>query len=267
MNLCVQNLHYCVKRKILLDHICIEAKAGEVLGVIGPNGAGKSTLLKHIAGILPLNVSTVTLDKRDFSQLEPRDLAKEVAYLSQFANTPRISVLEALELGRRAYSGMQLTAIDKKKLDESVTQFELGELLERHLESLSGGERQKVLIASALLQEPKVLLLDEPISHLDPKNQLEMLSAVRKITQEKKLITFIVLHDIQHAIHYTSRLLMLKKGKILHDISTKSLSHSMLEELFDVEASLHISHGHTFVYYGHSHDTYHIHHQHTPPII
>ncbi len=262
MKLCVKNLNYTVARKVLLEDICLEANEGEVLGVIGPNGAGKSTLLKHIAGILPLKSSTITLDTTDFSRLEPRALAKEVAYLSQFANTPRISVLEALELGRRAYSGMQLTHADKMKLDESVAHFDLGDLLERHLESLSGGERQKVLIASALLQEPKVLLLDEPISHLDPKNQLEMLSAMRHVTHEKKLITLIVLHDIQHAIHYTTRLVMLKKGKILHDIATSTLRPSMLEELFEVEASLHVSHGHTFVYYGHSHDERHIEHQH-----
>jgi len=262
MKLCIKNLNYTVARKTLLEEICLEANEGDVLGIIGPNGAGKSTFLKHIAGILPLKPSTVTLDSTDFSLLEPRALAKEVAYLSQFANTPRISVLEALELGRRAYSGMQLTHADKMKLDESVTHFELGDLLSRHLESLSGGERQKVLIASALLQEPKVLLLDEPISHLDPKNQLEMLSAMRHVTHEKKLITFIVLHDIQHAIHYTTRLVMLKRGKILHDIATSTLNPSMLEALFEVEASLHVSHGHTFVYYGHSHDEHHTQHQH-----
>jgi len=262
MKLRVNNLNYTVAHKTLLEAICLEANEGEVLGIIGPNGAGKSTLLKHIAGILPLKSSTVTLDTMDFGCLAPRALAKEVAYLSQFSNTPRISVLEALELGRRAYSGMRLTQIDAIKIDESVTHFGLGDLLERHLESLSGGERQKVLIASALLQEPKVLLLDEPISHLDPKNQLEMLCAMQKVTQEKKLITFIALHDIQHAIHYTTRLVMLKKGKILHDIAKTALCPSMLEGLFEVEARLHASHGHTFVYYGHSHDEQPIAHQH-----
>ena len=263
MNLCIQNIEYRISHKTLLSAISFEAHQGEVIAIIGPNGAGKSTLLKHIAGILPMRKSTVMLDNVDLSFLETRALAKEVAYLSQFATTPRMSVLETLELGRRAYSGMQLNSNDRKKLQESIVHFELDELLERNLESLSGGERQKVLIASALLQEPKILLLDEPISHLDPKNQLEMLSAVRKITQEKGLITLIVLHDIQHAIHYTTRLLMLKKGHILHDISTKMLHHKMLEELFDVEASLHVSHGHTFVYYGHSHDEHHIHHKHS----
>jgi len=241
----------------------LEADSGDVIGVIGPNGAGKSTLLKHIAAILPLKASTILLDNVDFSTLEPRILAKKVAYLSQFASIPHISVLEALELGRRAYSGMQLTHEDRKKMSHCIEEFSLENLLERSLESLSGGERQKVLIASALLQEPIILLLDEPISHLDPKNQLEMLRAMRTTTRDKGLITFIVLHDIQHAIHYTTRLLMLKSGHILHDIPTKEITHTMLETLFDVETSLHVSHGHTFVYYGHSHEEHHLHHKHS----
>ncbi len=263
MTLRIQNLYYAVGKKKLLDAIGMEAFGGDVIGIIGPNGAGKSTLLKHIAAILPLRAATIFLDDSDFASLEPRTLSKKVAYLSQFSSTPHISVLEALELGRRAYSGMQLSHEDRHKIAHCVEEFHLNELLERSLESLSGGERQKILIASALLQEPSVLLLDEPISHLDPKNQLEMLRAMRSTTREKGLITFVVLHDIQHALHYTTRLIMLKEGRILHDIPTKEMTHEMLEALFDVEASLHVSHGHTFVYYGHSHEEHHLHHKHT----
>jgi len=263
MRLTIRALDYRVGKHKLLDAITLDAHAADVIGLIGPNGAGKSTLLKHIAAILPLKASVMTLDGVDFSTLEPRALAKEVAYLSPFASIPSISVLEALELGRRAYSGMQLGDNDHEKIHTCVHAFHLEGLLERSLESLSGGERQKILIASALLQEPKVLLLDEPISHLDPKNQLEMLTAMRNVTREQGLITFIVLHDIQHAIHYTTRLVMLKAGKLLYDIPTKSITHSMLEALFDVETSLHVSQGHTFVYYGHSHDAAHDHHTHT----
>jgi iron complex transport system ATP-binding protein len=262
MKLEIRDLSYSVGKLPLLQHIHFEAQGGELTGIIGPNGAGKSTLLKHIAGIVPCQKKSVFLDGVDLSTLEPRALAKEVAYLSQFAHTPHISVLEALELGRRAYSGMMLKPKDRGKINESIVHFELLALLERNLESLSGGERQKVLIASALLQEPKVLLLDEPISHLDPKNQLEMLSAIHKATHEKGLITLVVLHDIQHAIHYTNTLLMLKQGALLHHGPTQNLSEAMLKVLFDVEARLHVSEGHTFVYYGHAHEEKEPHHHH-----
>ena len=253
MSLRTQNLSYKIANQTLLDGINLEALEGEVLGIIGPNGAGKSTLLKHIAAILPLKKEQVMLDGIDFVHLKPRQLSLKIAYLSQFSQIPRISVLETLELGRRARSGTLLTSHDRKKIDEIVQQFECAHLLNRFVETLSGGEQQKVLIAAALLQEPKILLLDEPISHLDPKNQLEMLNAIHQATYDKGLITLMVLHDIQHAIHYTNKLLLLKNGKIRYHIRTEEIDAAMLKELFDVDVRLHKSEGHTFVYYFHPH--------------
>ncbi|MCD8476863.1 MAG: ABC transporter ATP-binding protein [Sulfurospirillum sp.] len=252
MMLRIENLSYTVGKKRLLDAINTHVHSGEIVGIIGPNGAGKSTLLKHIAGILPS--SHIFLDAIELSKLTTRERAKEIAYLSQFATTPSMSVLEVLELGRRAYSGMLLTQKDREMIHESIHHFNLAPLLERNIATLSGGERQKVLIAGASCKSQRYFWLDEPISHLDPKNQLEMLLAMRHVTQHKALITLIVLHDMQHAIHYTHRLLMLKEGRIIHDTPTKSLEASMLQTLFDVETSLHVHNGHTFVYYGHQHD-------------
>ena len=262
MTLHVNKLCFEVSHKVLLNGIDFDAHSGEVLGIIGPNGAGKSTLLKNIAGIFRSKQGSIALDNVDLKKMEAGALAKEIAYLSQFSQTPPMSVMEILELGRRVYSGAFLTKEDKLKIKESIHHFELETLLMRTLDTLSGGERQKVLISSALLQEPKILLLDEPISHLDPKNQLEMLSFVRSVTKDKGLITLVVLHDIQHAIHYTNALLMLKKGEILHHIHTCAIDEKMLKALFEVEAKLHVSEGHTFVYYGHSHDAYPLHHEH-----
>lgn len=253
MALHVKNLQSNVGKKYILDGITFEAKRGEVVGIIGPNGAGKSTLLKHIAAINPIPKDCVCIEDSDISSLSPQHIAKRIAYLAQFATSPHISVLETLELGRRAYSGMMLTKEDKAKLEATILKFGLTPLLGRYLDTLSGGERQKVLIASALLQEPDVLLLDEPISHLDPKNQLEMLSSIHEATYTKKLITLIVLHDLQHAIHYCDTLLMLKDTQILHHINTSNLNETMLEELFDVKAKLHYASGHVFVYFGHHH--------------
>lgn len=263
MKLVLDNLHFQIKKRQLLHNINLEVHQSQVLGLIGPNGAGKSTLLRHIAGILQTKPNTIKLDSLDISSMNVKELASHIAYLSQFNTTANTTVLEILELGRRVYCGMQLTKVDKHKIEEVIHQFDLNRLLEASLENLSGGERQKVLIASALLQEPKILLLDEPISHLDPKNQLEMLSAIRNITREKSLITLIVLHDIQHAIHYTDTLALLKQGKILYHIPTKKLTALMLKELFDVDAMLHVNEGHTFIYYGHTHATTPENHCHT----
>lgn len=251
--LSIKNLNFKIKKKELLRGVNLDAQDGEIVGLIGPNGAGKSTLIKHIATILAIKKDTVILDDVDLSTLNPSAIAKEIAYLSQFIDAPNTSVLEALELGRRVYSSIRLTKEDYQKIDALSKEFELTNLLERDLSTLSGGERQKVMIASALLQEPKVLLLDEPISHLDPKNQLEVLNIVSTITKSKNIISIIVLHDIQHALHYTTRLVMLKSGKILHDIQTQDINSKMLDELFDVESSLHKTEKHIFINYKHKH--------------
>jgi iron complex transport system ATP-binding protein len=253
MSLLIRNLTYTKVKKDLLKDINIEAKSSEMIALIGPNGAGKSTLLKHISKILPIEKNTIYLEGVDIFDLEARELAKDLSYLAQFTQTPRLSVLEVLELSRRVYSGIRLKKEDSVKIENIAKEFELEKLLQRDLGTLSGGERQKVMIAAAILQEPKVLLLDEPISHLDPKNQLEMLSSIKKITKEKRIITLIVLHDIQHAIHYASRLLMLKNGSLIHDVATKELNPKMLEELFDVHVTMHQSNRHTFIYYDHQH--------------
>ncbi|WP_024954137.1 ABC transporter ATP-binding protein [Sulfurospirillum arcachonense] len=253
MSLNVKDLHYTLAKQTLLQDINFQAKKGEVVGIIGPNGAGKSTLLKHIAAILPIKKEQIMLDGKDISKLKPREISRHIAYLSQFASFPQISVLESLELGRRSYSGMMLSQLDKEMISQSIEEFDLHKLLHRSIDTLSGGERQKVMIASAMLQEPDVLLLDEPISHLDPKNQLEMLSAIHKVTYEKNLVTLVVLHDLQHAIHYCDSLLMLKLGEIKYHIKTDMLEEKMLEELFDIQTKLYYVSGHIFVYYGHHH--------------
>jgi len=253
MGLHVKELCSKVGNKTILDRVSFRAKRGQVLGIIGPNGAGKSTLLKHIAAINPIPKNCVSVEGSDIFFLSPSLIAKRIAYLAQFSATPPISVLETLELGRRAYSAVVLTNEDHQKLEDFIKQFNLDHILGRNLDTLSGGERQKVLIAAALLQEPDVLLLDEPISHLDPKNQLEMLSAIHEATYTKKLITLIVLHDLQHAIHYCDSLLMLKNAQILHHVNTSNLNEIMLEEVFDVRTKLHYASGHVFVYFGHHH--------------
>lgn len=253
MALHVKNLSYKIGKKTILDNISFSAREGEVVGIIGPNGAGKSTLLKHIATIKPIPRGCVYVNEDDIFYFSPQLIAKKIAYLAQFTTIPRISVLETLELGRRTYSGMVLSKDDKKKLEDVIEQFGLSKLLNRFLDTLSGGEYQKVLIASSLLQEPQILLLDEPISHLDPKNQLEMLGAIHEATYKKGLTTLIVLHDIQHAIHYCDSLLMLKDRHILHHVNTSKLHEEMLEELFDVKTKLFYASKHIFVYFGHSH--------------
>lgn len=253
MSLIVQNVNFTLKKTKLIDDISFTCKAGEMLAFVGPNGAGKTTLLKSITNIYKKDSGKVLLFDEDISKMPFEELSKKVAYMPQFNEVPHISVLEVLELGRYTFCKSKLTAKDRIVLDTIIKEFVLESLLNINISTLSGGERQKVFLASALVQEPKLLILDEPISHLDPKNQLDVLRVVKKITKQKNIITLIVLHDIQHALHYSDELLMLKNSKVLYQLKKDAVREEHLNKVFEVQAKLFKEEKHTFIYYQHSH--------------
>lgn len=249
----VKNINFKIKDKYLLKDINFSSQAGEMRVFVGPNGAGKTTLLKTIANIYTPQNGKITLDNNDIHSLKPQKLSKIISYMPQFNDVPNISVLEVLELGRYTYSGIKIKQQDRDIINSVIKSFSLENILDKNISTLSGGQRQKVLLASCLVQEPQILILDEPISHLDPKNQLDVLRVVKKMTKEKGIITLIVLHDIQHALHYGDKLLMMKNATVIYDIDSKDIQEKHLNEVFDVTAKLFKEEEHTFVYYQHSH--------------
>ncbi len=253
MSLHVEHLGFKLKRKTILEDINFDAKSSQVRVIIGPNGAGKTTLLKAIAQINKKSFGGLSVDGTHLGSLKTAELSKIISYMPQFLEVPDLSVLEVLELGRYTFSGFKIKQKDRVVIDDIIERFSLSSILEKRIPTLSGGERQKVLLASSLTQEPKVLLLDEPISHLDPKNQLEVLRVIKKLTIDKKIITLIVLHDIQHALHYGDKLLMMKNGKVAYDLDEKEIKEHHLSTVFDVDVKLFREKNHTFVYYAHTH--------------
>ena len=253
MSLHVEHLGFKLKRKTILEDINFDAKSSQVRVIIGPNGAGKTTLLKAIAQINKKSFGGLSVDGTHLGSLKTAELSKIISYMPQFLEVPDLSVLEVLELGRYTFSGFKIKQKDRVVIDDIIERFSLSSILEKRIPTLSGGERQKVLLASSLTQEPKVLLLDEPISHLDPKNQLEVLRVIKKLTIDKKIITLIVLHDIQHALHYGDKLLMMKDGKVAYDLDEKEIKEHHLSTVFDVDVKLFRKKNHTFVYYAHTH--------------
>ncbi len=249
----VTNLSFSIKNKKLLKSINFNANQGEIKVFIGPNGAGKTTLLKVIANIYKKDKGEVRLAQKDIGLLKPKELSRIVSYMPQFSEVPDITVLEVLELGRYTYCGTKIKRQDRDIINNIIDNFSLYSILNLNISTLSGGQRQKVLLASCLIQEPKILILDEPISHLDPKNQLDVLRIVKKFTKERNIITLIVLHDIQHALHYGDKILMMKDAQIRYDINTKEIQKYHLNEVFEIQAKLFKEENHTFVYYQHSH--------------
>jgi iron complex transport system ATP-binding protein len=252
MALEVRNLGVTMGGRPLLEEVAFRADPGRFTCLVGPNGAGKSTLLRSLAQMLP-HSGEVWLGGEALRGLSRPELARRVAYLPQFTETPLLTVLETLELGRRARAGTRLYASDRRALDGLISRFGLESYLMRPLAQLSGGERQKVMIAATLAQEPALLLLDEPISHLDPKNQLEVLRAVAEATRDAQIVTLVVLHDVQQALHFGDRLLMLRDGKVQHHLERNGVDSVHLEALYDVPVKLFWQEGHPFLFFGHGH--------------
>lgn len=202
----------------ILDSINFSASHGELLGIIGPNGSGKTTLLRTISRILKPKVGTILLEGRDVQGMKDKEFSRNFASVPQDTTINfDFSVLDIVLIGRNPHLG-RLELETEKDIEIARRSMELTNcwrLAERPITELSGGERQLVIIARALTQEPKVLLLDEPTSHLDIKYQIEIMELLKRLTTEEKLIVIAVIHDLNLAARYCDRLVLLHGGKII----------------------------------------------------
>jgi iron complex transport system ATP-binding protein len=210
--------------------INLQVHAGEILGILGPNGSGKSTLLRIMDGILIPQEGEILIKGKHISGFRRSSLAKEVAMVAQ-ENHFRFSfsVLEVVLMGRFPHL-KRLQFEGEKDLDvalHSLSATHALELAERSIHELSGGEKQRVLIARALAQEPKTVLLDEPTSFLDLKYKREIFQLISSLSKKQGLSVVVVSHDIDLAAQYCHRLIMLKNGSIYemgepHKVITES---------------------------------------------
>jgi len=202
----------------VLEDLCMEAHPGEVLALIGPNGVGKSTLLRAMARLLHPRQGKVLLAGRDLWRTAQRDIARQLTLAPQ-ANGGQglITVEQAVALGRAPHRGwlLPLTAHDRVATDRALEQAGLRSLRDRRVAELSGGEQQRVVLARVLAQDPQVLLLDEPTSHLDLKYQSGILGLVHRLAHKDGLTVVISLHDLNLAALYADRLALLCEGRLL----------------------------------------------------
>lgn len=200
-----------------LENVSFEVREGDFLGIIGPNGAGKTTLLRCITKILKPKVGAVLLDEKDVSGMSREEIAKNVGVVPQ--NSPLtfpFIVLDIVLMGRTPHLGRfaRETKKDLKIAKAAMKLTKVSHLVDRTINELSGGEMQRVIIAKALAQEPKVLLLDEPTLHLDINHQLEILKLIKRLNKQKKLTVIAVFHDLNLAARFCNKLLLLNSGKI-----------------------------------------------------
>lgn len=214
--------------------IDVQATAGSMLAILGNNGAGKSTLLNVLAGIVRPSEGSVRVDGRDVASLSRRDVARRIALVAQQQRIPHLSVCDQVLLGRKPHVSWSLSDRDRRVVSTMIERLGLERFAARYLDELSGGERQKVFIARALAQEPKVLLLDEPTSALDPKNQLEVLRIVRDVTVSEGIASVLVIHDINLALRFCDRFLLVRDGCVVAYGGREAMTDEALSATYDV---------------------------------
>ena len=186
----------------------------EVLSLVGPNGSGKTTLIKCIDRILKPQGS-ILLDGREIEGMSQQEIARLLGYVPQSSSTPlATTVFDTVLMGRRPHISWRVSDSDLDKVADVLELLHLEKLAMRDFGQLSGGQKQKVLIARALAQEPSVLLLDEPTSNLDMKHQLEVMETIRDLVLEKKISAVMAIHDLNLAARFTDKLVMLKGGQV-----------------------------------------------------
>jgi len=205
---------------LVLRDVELSVLKGEMIGLIGPNGAGKTTLIRLISGILNARQGEVKLHGLHAGKLKRNALAREVAVVPQQFNIPfAYRVEEVVMLGRTPFMRAfhDSSARDRDVIMQTMDVVGISRLEGRYFSELSGGERQKVVLAMALAQEPKLLLLDEPTAHLDISHQVEILELLAHMNAEGRLTIIAAMHDLNLASAYFRRLILMKEGAIIAD--------------------------------------------------
>ena len=233
----VKNLSFSYNSEPVLNDLNFEARESEVIFILGPNGSGKTTLLKCIAGILKPR-GAILVENQSLNDLSKRELAKKLAYVPQRGDTGFLTVFDVILLGRKPYMGFGPTNEDYRIVKDVMSLLSLEKLAFRRLNELSGGELQKVMIARALAQRPRILLLDEPTNNLDVKNQIEIMRLIRKIAKESNISVISTMHDLNLASLYADRILMIKNGKIFASGGIEVLNKENIKAVYGVDVEV-----------------------------
>ncbi|MCG4580728.1 ABC transporter ATP-binding protein [Clostridium cochlearium] len=232
----LNNLNFAYNEKHILKNINISFKKNKFYSILGPNGSGKTTLLKNILKALPTTDKTIYIDAFDINNYKNKDLAKKMSSVPQNTNLEfDFTSFDVVLMGRSPHLKRfeRETNKDYEIVREAMEITNTWHLKDKYINQLSGGERQKVIIARALAQESSIILLDEPISNLDIQNQIEIMDTLKFLNRDVTIIS--VLHDLNLAAQYSDYILLLKNGEIFSKgTPEKVLSVNNLKYVYDV---------------------------------
>lgn len=235
----VHELNFRYGKRTILKNISFSISSSCLFAILGPNGSGKTTLLRCLNQQLTPNSGQVTFGTLDLLRISPERRAKFVAYAPQRAATNGLTVFDSVLLGRRPHRTWYSRQTDLQKTREVLERLNLTEKSNVPLNSLSGGELQKVALARVLAQEPQLIFLDEPTSALDWKNRAEILALLRQFAREDGLTIVLTIHDVNDALRFADRLLLLKHGEIVTETAPEDLTAETLSQVYGLPIEIH----------------------------
>ncbi len=222
----------------VLDSVSFDVRGGECVAILGMNGVGKSTLLKCINNILSKTSGTVCIGGEETEGMSPIELAKSVCYVPQYLVYSDVSVFDAVLLGRKPYIVWDATRADYEKVEIALRRLSMEGYALRNVRQLSGGEAQKVSIARAIVQETEVMLFDEPTSNLDLKNQMEVIDIIRREAKEREVAAIVTMHDINLALRFADKFIMMKDGKIYGVGDRSYLTPDKIKDVYGIDVHM-----------------------------
>jgi len=241
MDLKIKELKVNLSKKEIVKGIDLAVTSNKFIGLIGPNGSGKSTLLKAVYGVIKPTFGDVFISDKDIKNYNKKSLAKTLGVVSQFNNINfDFKVIDIVLMGRAPYKGLleQDNKTDYDMALKALSQVGMIDFAQKNFSLLSGGEKQRVILARAITQNPKILILDEPTNHLDIKYQLEVMSIVKNLN----ICVLAALHDLTLASQFCDELYVLKDGVIVYNgIPNEVITEKTIKEVYDVESIVHIN--------------------------
>ena len=236
----IHDLHFRYSKggKSVLSGASLELQQGEIGILLGKNGSGKTTFFKNILGIEKPLKGKITFEGENLLKMNRQDRAKRIAYVPQHIHFGDLTVLDSVLMGRISHFGMKAGVQDYIAVEKILEDMGLTEFAGRSAEALSGGEKQKIAIARAMAQEPKLMVFDEPTGNLDIANEHLIIEEARKLAREKNIAILSSLHDLNQALYFGDKFFLMKEGRVKYAGGKEIMTEDVIRDIFDIDVKI-----------------------------
>ena len=236
----VENMQFRYNKNgnLVLNGASLELKQGEIGILLGKNGSGKTTLFKNILGIEKPLSGKIQFDGEDLQKMKRRERARRIAYVPQHIHFGDLSVMDSVLMGRVSYFGMKAGKEDYEAVEKILADMQLQSFASRSAEALSGGEKQKIAIARAMAQEPKLMIFDEPTGNLDIANEQLIIEEAKKLAREKNISILSSLHDVNQALAFGDKFFFMKNGVVKYSGGKEIVTEAVIKDIFDIDVKV-----------------------------